>query len=85
MAADVLVVDIGMPGRDGYDLISPSDASRPSAEAHAGDCAHRVRTSRDRIRVLAAGFQMHLAKPADPAELVVSVASLAGRVDPSHR
>jgi CheY-like chemotaxis protein len=31
------------------------------------------------MRVLAGGFNLHLAKPADPAELVLAVASLAGR------
>jgi CheY-like chemotaxis protein len=33
----------------------------------------------DRMKVLQAGFQMHLAKPVDPAELIVAVASLAKR------
>jgi CheY-like chemotaxis protein len=83
---DVLVVDIGMPGRDGYDLIS----SVRCQQAERGGTTPAIALTafarpEDRIRVLAAGFQMHLAKPADPAELVVSVASLAGRVDPSHR
>lgn len=32
----------------------------------------------DRIRALAAGFQTHLAKPVDPAELVATIAVLAG-------
>jgi CheY-like chemotaxis protein len=35
--------------------------------------------SEDRVRVLAAGFNLHLAKPADPTELVLAVASLGGR------
>ena len=33
----------------------------------------------DRVRILAAGFNMHPAKPADPTELVLAVASLSGR------
>jgi CheY-like chemotaxis protein len=36
--------------------------------------------SEDRMRVLAAGFQIHLAKPIDPAELVTTIASLAKRL-----
>jgi CheY-like chemotaxis protein len=32
----------------------------------------------DRVKVLAAGFQMHVAKPIEPAELVAVVANLAG-------
>ena len=34
----------------------------------------------DRVRVLGAGFNMHVAKPVQPAELALVVASLAGRV-----
>ena len=82
---DVLVVDIGMPGRDGYDLIST--VRRQQVERGGGTPAIALTAfarPEDRIRVLAAGFQMHLAKPADPAELVVSVASLARRLDPSQ-
>ena len=82
---DVLVVDIGMPGRDGYDLIST--VRRQQAERGGTTPAIALTAfarPEDRICVLAAGFQMHLAKPADPAELVVSVASLARRLDPSH-
>jgi CheY-like chemotaxis protein len=33
----------------------------------------------DRVKTLQAGFQMHLAKPVDPAELIVAVAALAKR------
>jgi CheY-like chemotaxis protein len=32
----------------------------------------------DRVRLLAAGFQLHVAKPADPGELTTAIASLAG-------
>jgi CheY-like chemotaxis protein len=37
--------------------------------------------SEDRVKVLAAGFQIHLAKPIDPAELVTTIASLARRLE----
>jgi CheY-like chemotaxis protein len=33
----------------------------------------------DRTQAMLAGYQMHLAKPVDPRELVVTIASLAGR------
>ena len=36
----------------------------------------------DRVRSIQAGFQMHLSKPVDPAELVTVIASLAGRFEP---
>ena len=35
--------------------------------------------SEDRTRALQAGFEMHLAKPVDPGELVASVATLVRR------
>jgi CheY-like chemotaxis protein len=35
--------------------------------------------SEDRTRVLAAGFQMHVAKPVEALELIMVIASLAGR------
>jgi CheY-like chemotaxis protein len=34
----------------------------------------------DRVRVLSAGFQMHVAKPIDPNDLIAAVASLTGRI-----
>jgi signal transduction histidine kinase/CheY-like chemotaxis protein len=82
---DVLVVDIGMPGRDGYDLIT---TVRRQQTERGGSTPAIALTAfarpEDRVRVLAAGFQMHLAKPADPTELVVCVASLARRLNPQH-
>ncbi|HUF93462.1 MAG TPA: ATP-binding protein, partial [Candidatus Limnocylindria bacterium] len=74
---DLLVSDIGMPGRDGYALIRQVRATRaqgaPPLPAIAVTAYGRVE---DRIRILDAGFQMHLTKPVDPAELVAAVASL---------
>jgi CheY-like chemotaxis protein len=37
--------------------------------------------SDDRIRALAAGFNLHMGKPVSPAELVLAVASLGGRTE----
>ncbi len=77
---DVLVSDIGMPLMDGYALIEkvrhlPKDSGGriPAAAltAYAG--------VEDRRRVLAAGYQMHIPKPVEPAELTTVVASLAKR------
>ena len=38
------------------------------------------RPDMDRMKVLESGFQIHVAKPIDPAELVTTIASLARRV-----
>jgi PAS domain S-box-containing protein len=80
---DVLVSDIGMPGADGFELLR-------RVRALGSDRGGRVPAialtafarSEDRTRALRAGFVVHVAKPVDPAELVATVASVAGRVDP---
>jgi signal transduction histidine kinase len=79
---DVVVSDIGMPGEDGYAFIRKLRAlelalglGRTTPAAALTAFARRE----DRRRALLAGFQTHIAKPVDPLELVVVVASLAGR------
>ena len=79
----VLVCDIGMPGEDGYSLMQ-------RIRALPADRGGRIRAAaitayargQDRRRALAAGFNLHLSKPVDPTELVVSVAQLAERYAP---
>lgn len=77
---DVLVSDIGMPDEDGYSLIRKVralDSTRGSRLPAVALTAYaRVE---DRMRALAAGFQMYVAKPIDPGELAAVIASLAGR------
>jgi CheY-like chemotaxis protein len=71
---DVLIADLGMPVEDGYDLIRQvrdSEEQRIAAMPAAALTAYT--TEEDRDRVLAAGFQFHLAKPVDPAVLVATV------------
>ena len=73
---DVLLSDIAMPGHDGYDLIRQV-RSRSSDLAALPAAAVTARASNDeRDRALAAGFQMHLAKPVLPHALVEAVANL---------
>jgi CheY-like chemotaxis protein/nitrogen-specific signal transduction histidine kinase len=77
---DVLVSDLGMPEEDGYSLISKVRSLPPeqggSIPAAALTAYARVE---DRMRVLRSGFQIHLPKPVEPAELVAVVANLASR------
>jgi signal transduction histidine kinase/ActR/RegA family two-component response regulator len=75
----IIVSDIGMPEQDGYDLIKqmralPGDAGRVPAVALTA-----LARTEDRKRALSAGYQKHVSKPVDPAELVAVIASLAGR------
>ncbi|HZS49502.1 MAG TPA: response regulator [Bryobacterales bacterium] len=77
---DVILSDIQMPDQDGYALIRKVreiEAKRGSFIPAAALTAH-VRAE-DRIRALSAGFQTHVPKPVEPAELVAVVANLAGR------
>jgi len=77
---DVLVSDIEMPQEDGYSLIKRIRALAPDAGGDVPAAAVTAYASAaDRVRVLGAGFNIHVAKPVQPAELATVVASLAGR------
>jgi CheY-like chemotaxis protein len=79
---DVMVSDVGMPGQDGYELIQQVRSN----EAGTKSRLPAVAQPKDRMRALAAGFQHHVPKPADPNELVSVIASLTGRLSAnSHR
>jgi len=78
---DVLVADLGMPDVDGYQLIRQVRARGPQrgGDVPAAALTAYARTQ-DRMRVLSAGFQIHIPKPIQPAELITVVASLAKRM-----
>jgi PAS domain S-box-containing protein len=77
---DALVIDLGMPHIDGFELISQIRAS-PNPEVRNVPAAALTAFARseDRTRALRSGFELHLAKPVDPGELVASVAALIWR------
>ncbi|WP_229454520.1 ATP-binding protein [Nostoc sp. CHAB 5715] len=75
---NLIVSDIGMPDMDGYMLLQQIRAQLPASQvpaialtAYAGEF--------DRTQALQAGFQQHLAKPIEPAEIVTTVARLCER------
>jgi signal transduction histidine kinase/CheY-like chemotaxis protein len=76
---DVIISDLGMPGRDGYWLIKQIRAREKStgASEHLPAVAltayGRVE---DRVEVFASGFDSHVVKPVDPAELAAVVKRL---------
>ena len=77
---DVLVSDIGMPGKDGYDLIRSVRALTPEQGGRVPAAALTAFTQSDhRQQALSAGYQLYLAKPIEPGELTSAVARLAGR------
>ncbi|HEY9622726.1 MAG TPA: ATP-binding protein [Crinalium sp.] len=74
---DILLSDIGMPDMDGYMLLqqirtlSPEQGGQTPAialTAYAGELNQQ--------QALAAGFQQHISKPVEPAELVKAIAQL---------
>jgi CheY-like chemotaxis protein len=74
---DVLLADIAMPGEDGYELMRKVRALPPEQGGTTPAAALTAFASQDeRLNVLRAGFQAHLAKPANPAELIATVAGL---------
>jgi CheY-like chemotaxis protein len=77
---DVMVSDIAMPGMDGRSLIRhvrELDAARGGAVPAMALTAYASPT--DCARTLLAGYQLYLAKPFDPTELVGLIARLVGR------
>jgi PAS domain S-box-containing protein len=77
---DVLVCDIGMQEEDGYSLIRRLRAIEKKEEGVLPAVAlSAYARSEDRTKAIRSGFQIHLAKPVEPAELLAVISSLAGR------
>lgn len=74
---DLLISDIEMPDDDGYSLIRKvrglEDGQNRSIPAIALTAYARAS---DRLRSLSAGYQLHIPKPVEPAELVMSISNL---------
>ena len=75
---DILLSDIGMPGADGFTLISKIRAMDPEQGGTIpGIALTSYASPDDRARILAAGFQRHVPKPVEPGILIQAVAELA--------
>ena len=77
---EVILSDISMRDEDGYDFIRRV-RGLPASEGARTPAAALTAYGRleDRMKALGAGFQLHVAKPVDPAELIAVVATLGGR------
>jgi PAS domain S-box-containing protein len=77
---DVLIADLGMPTMSGFELI---DRVRHAEDTDVRQIPAAALTafarSEDRAKALRSGFEMHLAKPIDPGELMAAAAALAKR------
>jgi PAS domain S-box-containing protein len=82
---DIFISDIGLPGVDGYDLIQrirQMQARGTSAVPAIALTAYA--RAEDRARALRAGYQAHVAKPVEPAEIIACIGSFAGLIQ-AHR
>jgi CheY-like chemotaxis protein len=73
-----VVSDIGMPDRDGYQFMREL-RGLPIEQGGAipAIALTAFARSEDRTRAMMAGYQVHIAKPIEPAELLATIASLA--------
>lgn len=77
---DILLSDIEMPGRDGFSLIRQVRALPPEEGGQTPAAALTAYARKeDQIKALEAGFQYHLPKPVEAAQLVEMVGRLLGR------
>ncbi|MGH9766642.1 MAG: ABC transporter substrate binding protein [Blastocatellia bacterium] len=82
---DVLILDIAMPDEDGYmvlEKVRALEAERGVAQSSQipAIALTALGRSEDRLKAFAAGFRMHVAKPVEPAELAMVIASLVDRL-----
>ena len=75
----LLLSDLGMPGEDGFDLIRKVRAAERSDGRLPAAAVSALARPEDRKRAFDAGFDQHVAKPIEPAELVEVVLRLAGQ------
>jgi PAS domain S-box-containing protein len=75
---DAIVSDIGMPGKDGYELIR-TIREQFDGKALPAIALTAFARAEDRRRALLSGFQAYIVKPVDPFEISVAIASLSGR------
>jgi signal transduction histidine kinase/ActR/RegA family two-component response regulator len=73
---DAIVSDIGMPGRDGYELIQELQATLGPQAPRVAVALSAYATPHDRARALHAGFHRHIAKPVDPEALIKTLHTL---------
>jgi CheY-like chemotaxis protein len=77
---DVVVADVRLPDIDGFELVRRlRDTQDPVVRDTPAIALTAYARAADRVKALESGFSMHLAKPADPAELVAAIAAVARR------
>jgi signal transduction histidine kinase/ActR/RegA family two-component response regulator len=79
MAPDIVVSDIEMPGEDGYSLMRKIRGGTAPSRSVPAIALSAYAGPGDRMRAFDAGFQLHVAKPVEPAELVAVISNLVNR------
>ncbi len=77
---DVVVSDIGMPGRDGLDLAREIRSREQNGHGSRLPLVALTAYGRveDKVEIFAAGFDSHVVKPVDPAELAAVIKGIVG-------
>lgn len=75
----LIISDVGMPGMDGYQMMRTLRAGEARESRVPALALTAFARAEDRKRALVAGYQAHLSKPFDIAELILIVADLVGR------
>jgi PAS domain S-box-containing protein len=73
---NVVVTDIGMPGEDGYAFLARVRARQDDSAQVPAIALTAFASADDRVRLLSAGFRLHLAKPVEPGELTAAIAAV---------
>ena len=84
-APDVVISDIGLPEMDGYDFIQQVRRGDTLSHNIPAIALTAYARTEDRMRALRAGFQAHMAKPVEPAELIATVASFVELIGAERR
>jgi CheY-like chemotaxis protein len=86
---DLLISDLGMPEEDGYSLVARwrlhEAATRGRDDRMPAVSLTAYARPEDRMRALAAGFDVHLPKPMSPGELVAALCDLLAQADARRR
>jgi signal transduction histidine kinase len=78
---DIIISDIGMPAEDGFEFIRKVRQLPPEKGGKIPAVALTAYArAEDRLRVLRSGYQMHVSKPVELAELVAVVANMGGQI-----
>ncbi|PSR13981.1 histidine kinase [filamentous cyanobacterium CCP3] len=78
-APDILISDVGMPEVDGYMLMRQIRALAPDRRAIPAIALTAYAAEVDQQEAIAAGFQLHLAKPIEPEALIDAIVNLLNR------